>query len=113
MLLSRLNNRVSFWQKEKGRNPDGSVSEKWKEKFSAWAEVISIGGEEGRLAAADSSSIKYRLTMRYRRDLDPSMMVKILDEGRFLAVQVIRDPDGRKNIVELACSWKQGQIEPS
>lgn len=113
MQVSRMRNRVSFWKKESGRNPDGSIRERWVEKFPAWAEVISIGGEEGRMAAADSSSIKYRLTMRYRRDLDPSMMVKLLDEGRFLTVQVIRDPDGRKNIVELACQWKQEQIEPS
>ena len=113
MLLSRMRNRVSFWKKETGRKPDGSVSTVWKEKFFAWAEVISIGGEEGRLAAADSSTIKYRLTMRYRRDLDPGMMVKLLNEGRFLSVQVIRDPDGQKNIVELSCQWRQGQIEPS
>ena len=115
MLLSRLNTRVSFWKKEAGgRNPDYSPKEPtWEEKFSAWAEVISIGGEEGRLAASDSSSIKYRLVMRHRRDLDPSMMVKLLDENRFLSVQVIRDPDGRKNIVELACQWRQGQLEPS
>ena len=113
MQVSRFRNRVSFWKKEGTRTPIGSIEYTWVEKFKAWAEIVSIGGEEGRLAAASSSSIKFRLTMRYRRDLDPSMMVKNLDENRFMPIQVIRDPDGRKNIVEISCEWKQGQIEPS
>lgn len=113
MLLSRLRNRVEFWKQEKIRQPSGSLETVWSRQFDAWAEVISIGGEEGRLAAANSSSVRYRLTMRYRRDLDPSMIVKNLDDGRFLPVKAIRDPDGRKNIVELTCEWKQGQTEPS
>lgn len=113
MLLSRMRNRVEFWKKDKVRQPNGSLSDVWMPKFVTWAEVISIGGEEGRLAAAQSSSVKYRLTLRYRRDIDPSMMIKNLDEGRFMAVKAIRDPDGKRNIVEITCEWKQGQVEPS
>ncbi len=113
MLLSRMRNRVEFWKKEKVRQPNGSLSDVWTPKFVSWAEVVSIGGEEGRLAAAQSSSVTYRLTMRYRRDIDPPMMAKNLDGGRFMAIQAIRDPDGHRNLVELTCQWKQGQIEPS
>ena len=113
MHISRMRTRVEFWIKEKIRQHNGTFKDEWRTKGTVWAEVISIGGEEGRLAAAQSSSVKYRLTMRYRQDIDPSMMVKNLDEGRFMAIRAIRDPDGRKNIVELSCEWKQGQVEPS
>ena len=113
MDMGRLRNRVEFWGLEKVRQPTGTFKDTWVQKFSAWAEVISIGGEEGRVAAAQSSLVKYRLTLRYRKDVLPAMVVKNIAEGRFMHIRAVRDPDGKKNLLELSAEWKQGQTEPS
>ncbi|MDR1658889.1 MAG: phage head closure protein [Desulfovibrio sp.] len=108
-LASRLNSRATFFKKEKTRKPDGTFNETWVEYKTTFAEVVTIGGEEGRLAAAQSSEVRYRIRIRYRKDIDASMKIRVAD-GRELAIGAIRDPDGRRVMLEIHATWKQGGV---
>lgn len=109
-LASRLKSRVTFRKKEKVRQPDGSLEEVWADYRSTWAEVITIGGEEGRTAAANSSSVRFRITLRHRTDIDESMVVFVPAQKRDIEILSIRDPDGRGVFQEINGVWKQGGV---
>ena len=97
--------------KNDGRNPDYSPKNaEWVDYTSTWAEVISIGGEEGRIAAADSMTVRYRITLRYRDDLAPSMRIR-LQNGTLLEINSIRDPENRGVMLEITAVEKQGAIQ--
>jgi SPP1 family predicted phage head-tail adaptor len=107
LLASRLKSRITFLKQTKTRQPNASFLSSWENYKSTWAEVVTIGGEEGRLAAAQSSEVRYRVRIRYRRDIDESMKIRVAD-GRELAIGAIRDPDGGKVVLEIHATWKQG-----
>jgi SPP1 family predicted phage head-tail adaptor len=107
LLASRLKSRITLLKLEKVRQTNASFAETWVDYKSAWAEVVTIGGEEGRLAAAQSSEVRYRLVIRHRKDIDESMRIRIAD-GRILAIGAIRDPDGRGVMQEIHATYKQG-----
>ena len=112
LLASRLSSRITFQKKTSGgRNPDGSLkAQGWEDVFSTWAEVITIGGEEGRRASADSGETRYRITMRFRRDVDASMRIK-LSTGQTVGMNSLpRDPDGRRVMVEINGLEQQGDV---
>ena len=109
LLASRLQSRVTFIKREKSRQADGSFKEEWVDHKKTFAEVITIGGEEGRLAAAQSSEVRYRLVIRNRKDIDESMRIRTAD-GRILAIGAIRDPDGRGVMQEIHATYKQGGV---
>ncbi|MDL2315648.1 phage head closure protein [Desulfovibrio sp. OttesenSCG-928-A18] len=113
LLASRLTSRITFQKKVSGgRNPDGSPKgEEWVDHKSTWAEVITIGGEEGRRALADSAETRYRVTFRgYHKDIEPSMRVK-LGGGKTVAITSLpRDPDGRGVLLELNLIERQGDV---
>lgn len=111
LLASRLKNRITFQaQVADGRNPDYSPKDQqWIDAVTTWAEVLTIGGEEGRLAAADSMQVKYRIVIRYRKDIDPSMRI-VLHTGVAVHVKNIRDPDGRGVFLEINALEQQGDV---
>lgn len=111
LLSSRLTSRITFQKPEsEGRNPDYSPKDpQWVEIAKAWAEVLTIGGEEGRVAAADSMQVKYRIVIRHRRDIDPSMRI-MLHTGVAVHIKSIRDPDGRGVYLEINALEEQGAI---
>ncbi|MDR1489930.1 MAG: phage head closure protein [Desulfovibrio sp.] len=104
---SRLNSRITFLKNVRVRQPNGSFLDDWQEYKTTFAEVVTIGGEEGRLAAAQSSEVRYRIRIRFRPDIDESMKIRT-DDGRVIAVNAIRDPDGRRTALEIHATWKQG-----
>jgi SPP1 family predicted phage head-tail adaptor len=113
-LATRLNSRITFQKKTSGgRNPDGSPKNpEWTDYKSTWAEVITIGGEEGRRAAADSGETRYRITFRsYHRDIDPSMRIKLQRGGNIVGIASLpRDPDGRGVHLQVNGIERQGDV---
>jgi SPP1 family predicted phage head-tail adaptor len=107
LLASRLKSRVTFLRMVKTRQTNGTFKDAWVDHKTIFAEVVTIGGEEGRLAAAQSSEVRYRLTIRYRMDIDESMRIRLHD-GRILAIGAIRDPDGNHVMQEIHATYKQG-----
>lgn len=112
-LASRLNSRITFQEKTSGgRNPDGSPKgEEWADIKSTWAEVIAIGSEEGRQAAADSGETRYRITFRgYHKDVTAAMRVKLRGGDIVYVASLPRDPDGRGVYLQINGTDKEGNV---
>jgi SPP1 family predicted phage head-tail adaptor len=106
-LSSKLDSRITFLRQVKARMPNGSFDVQWEDYKTVFANVITIGGEEGRMAAAQSSEVRYRINIRYRKDIDESMRIRTRD-GRILAIGAIRDKNGRGVELEIHATYKQG-----
>lgn len=111
LLASRLKTRIMFQKKERTRLFDGTFDELWLDALTrkTWAEVLTIGGEEGRVAASESQQVRYRITLRRRHDIDPAMRI-ILPSGAPVEILSIRDPDGRGVYLEINGLEKQGAV---
>ena len=103
-LASRLTSRITFQKMvSSGRNPDGSPKNpEWVDGKTTWAEVITIGGEEGRRASADSGETRYRIIFRgYHKDIDASMRIKLCNGDTVHISSPPRDPDGRGVYIQI------------
>lgn len=122
LLASRLNNYVMAQEKRRARNFEtGELEpEEWTDVFTepVPAEIITIGGEEGRTAMMQSGETRFRIRMRYRTDITASMRVRIdTDESIPEAQRQLvylksppRDPDGRRIYIEINGLFKEGAV---
>lgn len=110
MLSSRMTERVTFIKSEKDRQPNGSLKDEWVDVLSTWAEIYPIGGEEGRMAAAQSSTVKYVVSVRayHLGKILPEMRIK--SKFGMLEIRSIlpRLNDGSR--LDINAEWKQGAI---
>lgn len=110
LLGSRMTERVSFLRSEKVRQPNGAMKDDWVEFLSTWAEVYPIGGEEGRMAAAQSSTVKYVVSVRSYH------LGKILPDARIntkfgvLEIRSILPKLNDGSRIDINAEWKQGAI---
>jgi SPP1 family predicted phage head-tail adaptor len=109
MLASRLNTRITFIRNHKVRQPNGSFLDGWQDYKTTFAEVMAIVGEEVEMAAAQNSEVGYRITIRYRRDIDEGMRIRLRD-GRVVGISDIRDPYATRVLLEVRAIWKQGGV---
>ncbi|OHW61385.1 phage head-tail joining protein [Andreesenia angusta] len=66
-----------------------------------WAKVIPIRGREYTEAKKIRPELQYRVTVRYRKDIHPSMILEW--EGRVLKIEAVIDIAGRHTYMELNC----------
>ncbi len=84
----------------------GGPLETYEDLFSCWAEVKTIGGYEAFKASLENvSTVQYRITIRYRTDIDHTGRI-ILEDGTALDVKYVRDPNGRREILEIGAILK-------
>lgn len=109
-ISTELKSRVSLWKNEPTRAEDGLSESNWVKKFSTWAGILTIGGEEGRLAASTSSLVKYRINMRRHNEkrMTPDMRLQWGD--KMLEIRSIRVPVGHEPYIEVNAEHKQGAI---
>ena len=100
-ISSRLRNRITYQRPIVEHDAYGGPLESYEDAFSCFAEVKTIGGDESfKAALMDYSHVQYRITIRYRTDVDHSGRV-ILEDGTALDVLYARDPNGRREILEI------------
>lgn len=68
---------------------------------TVWAKVIPIRGREYTEAQKIRPELQYRVTIRYRKDIHPSMLLEW--EGRTLKIEAVIDIAGRHTYMELNC----------
>ncbi len=106
-ISSRLRNRITYLSLTSvGHGPYGSPIENYSEMFSCWAEVKTIGGDEAFKASLENvSTVQYRITIRYRTDISHTCRVR-LEDGTVLDVLYCRDPNGKREILEIGAVLK-------
>ena len=105
-ISSRLRNRITYQRSIVEHDTFGAPLESFEDAFSCWAEVRTIGGDEAFKAnLVDVSIVQYRITIRYRTDIDHTGRV-MLEDGTALDVRYVRDPNGRREILEIGAILK-------
>ena len=112
MNISALRNEIEIWKRTVTQDVYGGPVNTWEAIGKEWADVRSAPGEEFRNQVFTYSKVPYRVMIRYRKGLDATMMIRNLTDGMFMNIEAIRDPDGRRQVLELQCLWREDQTTP-
>jgi len=100
MQTGRLKHRVKLQEQQEVQDPNtGNITNSWVDVASVWASVEGINGREFVAAAAEQSTVTWRMTMRYR-DVLPSW--RIVFEGRYFNIKAILPNNDQSQLV-LMC----------
>lgn len=77
-LAGELCRRVAFLKREVTVK-SGISTERWALAFSCWAKMEPLSGREYWSAAALNRENELRVTVRFRRDVDPAFRVQVMD----------------------------------
>jgi SPP1 family predicted phage head-tail adaptor len=113
--ISALRHEIEILKRITTKDAYGGPVTAWKSIGKEWADVRSAPGEEFRAGVFTLNKVPYRVMIRYRTGLDETMKLRNLTDGMFLDVEAIRDPDGRRQVLELQCLYRADQqdIQPS
>lgn len=92
--IGRLRHRLTIEQPIRSGDDGGGATLTWGPVASVWAEVIARSGREIVQGNRTTARSNYRIVMRYRADLDPTMRLRSAE--RIFEILAIRDEDGRK-----------------
>lgn len=109
MLVSRLRHRIQFYDRVEESSGWGGSTYIYKPVFTEWAEVRSVPGGEFREKVFTYSKVPYRIVIRYREGINAKMRIRNLTDGMLFDVEALRDPDGKRKILELQCLWREDQ----
>ena len=99
-IASRLNTRITFLNRVVSRDMCGGPIDDWIFGFTCYAEVRGISGKEDVQNGLEYSVNMYRITIRWRRDVDASGRV-VLGDGTALDIRSVTDPTGRREILVI------------
>ena len=97
-IASRLRSRIKYQTRVVTHDICGGPVDEWTTAFDTWAEVLAISGKEDVHEGLEYSGNMYRVTIRYRRGVDPTGRI-VLSDGTVLAVKAVRDPAGRRELL--------------
>lgn len=103
MQAGKLRERVTIQREVVTRDTFGAEVNPWTDVATVWASVRPGASGERFISAADQvqATITHTVRVRYREGLSPKMRLKW--EGRFLGIQSVVEPDGRKRELVLLC----------
>jgi head-tail adaptor len=111
MQAGRLRQRVRIEQATETRDAFGATLQSWGELATVWADVLpqvgGLGGGGGKETFASDGAVErayqvYTISVRWRGDLT-SPKLRAVWGGKFLDIESMVDPDGRKRILTLNC----------
>lgn len=79
----------------------------WERVAFVWAVVEGLRGGQYFQAQQTVNQADHKTTIRYRRDIDPGMIVR--HGGRELTVQSVLDEEGRRRWLTLICK----EVDPA
>jgi SPP1 family predicted phage head-tail adaptor len=95
-----LRDRITI-EREVSTDMGGGGSEVgWSQLAQVWAQILPVSGREQIQAAAVTASALYRITVRWRSDVNETHRVKLAD-GTALNLRRVADPDGQRQWLEL------------
>lgn len=102
MKIGDLRHRIEIGRYVGGTDQWGDpMPPTWQAVCTVWAEVESLSGRLYFAAQQTAQQSDHRVTIRWRKDIEPGMVVR--HEGREFEVQAVLDRDGRRRWLELVC----------
>jgi SPP1 family predicted phage head-tail adaptor len=86
-------------------NELGEIVPSLVEVATVWAKVIPIRGKEYLEMQKLRPELNYRVTIRYRKDIHPAMIIRF--EDKELEIESVIDIASRKTYLELNCVEKR------
>jgi SPP1 family predicted phage head-tail adaptor len=103
MRAGELRHRITLQRKNAVRDSYGESVPTWITVATVWAQVETTGGSESVDAAQVAlASLSYMVTIRYRRDVVPTM--RVLWGDRVLEISAVTEPDNRRRLLALLCA---------
>jgi len=99
-----LRHQVTIRRLMQTPNGSGGFIDTWDTLGTPWAKVESLAGREAVLANTLQGIASYRITIRWRADMDTLDAVKyqmLLADGTPLNIRDSSDPDGRRFRLEI------------
>lgn len=109
MQIGRLKERITIQSVVAGKGDTGAPTESTTTVATVWAEVRMIAGSEQLEQPLEQvgTSRLYRITIRYRDDVVPTMtLLWEPKEGvsHTLQVRSVIDPNGKRELLQIDCS---------
>lgn len=102
MDIGQLRHPVEIQGKTLTQDPyTGEISEGWGVIGQEWASIVGVSGREFIAASAEQSETTYRVTLRYRPDLDASMRLE--SDGVTYGIKAVL-PDNKRRFMTCMCT---------
>lgn len=102
MDIGQLRHPVEIQAFTKRQDPNtGLISQEWATIGQEWASIVGVSGREFIAASAEQSETTYRVTLRYRPDLDASMHLE--SDGVTYGIKAIL-PDNKRRFITCMCT---------
>ncbi len=88
----RLRHQISFQSPPSTSDGAGGREGAWTTFATCRAEVLPTGGREALLTGAQAGVQGWKITVRYRRDIDTTH--RVLFDGKTLNIRSVADPAG-------------------
>lgn len=102
-VASRLRERVTLQSRQLTDAGDGQFNESWSDLATVWAAVEPV---ESRLLTVETmaqeqlrSAPMYRITMRYREDVNADMRISY--RGRVFNIRSVTSPQERREFLQI------------
>ncbi|MEM6498724.1 MAG: phage head closure protein [Pseudomonadota bacterium] len=99
--IGRLRHRVTIQYPARSYDEAGGATIAWPPLATVWAQIKLRSGRETFEADSPSARSIYRVVIRYRSDVDPTM--RLLWGDRVLQVVAVGDEDGTKRWLSCEC----------
>lgn len=97
-----LPHRIDIGRYTEGTDQWGNpLPRQWEQVAQVWASVEGLSGRLLFEAQQTALQSDHRITIRWRRGIEPGMIVR--HDGRELEIQAVLDRDGRRRWLELTC----------
>jgi len=104
MNAGTLDRKISVMAYQEVKNEVGAMEQKPVELFKPWARVEPARGREYYEAQKIKEADAYKITIRYRKNVDDSMLIKY--GSRTFEIQTVTDPYEAHESLEIYCTCK-------
>jgi SPP1 family predicted phage head-tail adaptor len=100
--IGDLRHRVEIGRYTSGKDQFGNpLPKQWHPVAAVWAAVEALTGRLRFESMQTAEQSDHRVTIRWRRGIEPGMIVH--HDGREFTVQAVLDRDGRRRWLTLLC----------
>jgi len=104
MNIGTLDKRIVFFSNEKVKNELGTIELKPVRKLKCWARIEPARGKEYYEAQKIKTDNPYKITIRYRKNLNDAMIIKYQEHT--FEIQNIVNPYMANVLLEIYCNIK-------
>ena len=102
MKIGDLRYRVEIGRYTSGKDQFGNpLPKQWQSVATVWAAVEALTGRLYFEAQQTAEQSDHRVTIRWRRGIEPGMIA--CHDGREFTIHAVLDRDGRRRWLELLC----------